>query len=189
MIKPKKRFLLSSYLTILCFVCTVGVIFATIKVVNILILDIKNFPPASGRLIDHDGIRTVLFVFLPVELLLLFFLCRTYEAFGHMKIQEDSILFRHPFRGKRKLLFSEIKYIGIDYGVISGGVKQFWIYFSKVPIPPKYIHNMNRMALSKQTMRIQYRREVFDSLVYYLPKDLSKRLRANYSIIRLYKKE
>lgn len=105
-----------------------------------------------------------------------------------MEIQEEGLLFRSLFRGKRKLLFSEINYIGIDYGVLSG-VKQFWIFFSKEKIPSKYIHNMNQMPLSKQTMRIQYSQRIFDALVYYLPKDLSKRLNAGYSIIRLYKAE
>lgn len=182
MVAPKKTFFMSPYLLFLSLICIVAVTLMTLRVTIPIIAD-------YGYDYGNATVRGVLLVMIIPDLLLFFLLFRTYEAFGHMKIQENAVVFSHPFRGKRKLLFSEIKYVGIDYGVISGGVKQFWIYFSKVPIPPKYVHNMNRMALSKQTMRIQYRREVFESLIYYLPKDLSKRLRANYSIIRLYKKE
>lgn len=180
--KPKKGFVMSPYLVFL------GSLLITVTTIMMMAYVIVPTISEHGlELNNPDG--HALLLLLSFYLFLMITLFAPYEAFGHMKIQEDSLLFRHPFRAKRKLLFSEIKYIGIDFGVISGGMKQFWIYFSKVPIPPKYVHNIPRMALSKQTMRIQYRREVFDSLVYYLPKDLSKRLRANYSIIRLYKKE
>lgn len=164
---------------------------AGMTVTTIVLMAVVFVPTISEHGFDFGNVdvRGAIFFFGFLYLFMWITLIIPYEIFGHMKIQGDAVAFFHPFRGKRKLLFSEIKYIGIDYGVISGGVKQFWIYFSKVPIPPKYVHNMNRMALSKQTMRIQYRREVFESLIYYLPKDLSKRLRANYSIIRLYKKE
>ena len=34
--------------------------------------------------------------------------------------------------------------IGIDYGVLSGGIEQYWMYFSKERIPKKYFHNITR---------------------------------------------
>ena len=64
--------------------------------------------------------------------------------------------------------------------------RQFWIYFSKEKIPPKYIHRINRLKFSKTTMRVQYNKNIFAALVYYTPSDISKRIRKGYSIIRMY---
>lgn len=187
--KPKRKFLMSPYLLFMGSLLMTVVIVVTIKVViiDVCLWELRTYPPASGNILDSGAVKSFLFIILPTELFLAFLLFRTYEAFGCMEIQEDGLLFRSLFRGKRKLQFSEIYHIGIDYGVLSGGVKQFWIFFSKEKIPKKYIHNMNQMPFTKQTMRIQYSRKVFDALVFYLPKDLSKRLNASYSIIRLYK--
>lgn len=178
----KKKFMMSPYL--------IGLGSMLLSVLTVVMMAVVFVPTISEHGLDLNNPEGhAFFLLLALYILMWVALVVPYEAFGYMEIQENAVLFRHPFRGRRKLLFSEIKYIGIDYGVISGGMKQFWIYFSKEPIPRKYLHNMNKMPLSKQTMRIQYRRKVFDALVYYLPKDLSKRLNANYSIIRLYKSE
>lgn len=183
---PKKRFLMSPYLFSLGLILVIAVVGVTIKVVDICFWELRTFPPAGGNILESGAVKSLLFIILPWEFLLAFLLFRTYEVLGYMEIQEDRLLFGSLFRRKREIRYSEIAYIGIDYGVLSGH-KQFWIFFSKEKVPQKYFHNINRMKLSSQTMRIQYSRKVFEALVFYLPKNLSKKLAASYSIIRLNK--
>ena len=83
--------------------------------------------------------------------------------------------------------YDEIKYLGIDYDPSLDGL--FWIYFSKEKLDMKYYHKILKLRSSRRTVVIQYSEEVFRSLVHYLPKPLSKRLEANYSVIRLHEAE
>ena len=119
-----------------------------------------------------------------INLILLF--CLGYEVFGIMRIEDDGLLFRAPFRKRVKMAYSDIKYMGIDYGLLSL-TKQFWIYFGSEPLPMKYRHRINKMKMNGKIMRIQYNQDVFDALVAQMPRDLSKRLGKCYSTIRLYK--
>ena len=108
------------------------------------------------------------------------------EAFGTIIVDENYLILKTPMRRKIKLRFSEINYFGIDYGVYSGG-RHFWIYSSTVPIPKKTIHAIHRLKYSKNTLKIEYSEREFNFLVDNTPPHISKQLRSNYSVIRLYK--
>lgn len=108
-----------------------------------------------------------------------------YEFLGLWRIKEDGICFYSLLRRPRMLLYSQIRYIGIDFGILNG-VRVFWIYFSELPIEEKYRNNIIRKPFKKNSMRISYNKKAFDELVKGLPADLSKRLERSYSVIRLY---
>lgn len=111
----------------------------------------------------------------------------TYEGTGWFHIRDDCLEFHALFHLKRVMRYDEIKYLGIDYDPSLDGL--FWIYFSKEKLDMKYYHKILKLRSSRRTVLIQYNEEVFRSLVHYLPKPLSKRLEANYSVIRLHKAE
>lgn len=128
----------------------------------------------------------VFLAFLYACLLGVFFF-NAYEYCGTVEIREDCLVFKAPFHASIVFCYSEIRDLGIDYGVLSHG-KQFWIYFSKEPIDKKYCHRINRLPFSATAMRIQYSSETFDYLVQEIPsKEIVKKLQRAHSIIKLYK--
>jgi hypothetical protein len=76
-------------------------------------------------------------------------------------------------------------HIGVDYGLLDGR-KQFWMYFSKTPIPAMYYHRINRMKPSRSFMRVQYCKKTYERLVANTPPQISNQLRKCYSTIRLH---
>ena len=115
------------------------------------------------------------------------FVFNGYEYFGTVEIYNNRIIFRTVFRKARTFSYTEINDIGIDYGTVSG-VKQFWIYCSKEKIGNQYTHNITRLPYSNTTMRIQYRKELYDVLLDSISDaDIEKRLRRSYSVIRLFR--
>lgn len=111
-----------------------------------------------------------------------------YEFFGFYCISDDRIKFYSLSRPPRTFFYSDINYVGIDFGVLSG-MRQFWIYFSKTELPYKYHHCINRVRFTKNTMRIQYNKKAYNILLETLPPKLSKQLNNGYSIFRTYHEE
>lgn len=111
-----------------------------------------------------------------------------YEYFGRIEIYPDRVVFRTLFCKPRVFLYSELADIGIDYGFLSLDHRQFWIYFSKVPLDTRYTHNILRLPFSAESMRVQYRRELYDALLDAMPLDrIGKRLARSHSVIQLYR--
>ena len=81
--------------------------------------------------------------------------------------------------------YGDMHHIGIDYGLLDGR-KQFWMYFSKTPIPAMYYHRINRMKPSRSFMRVQYCKKTYERLVANTPPQISNQLRKCYSTIRLH---
>ena len=141
----------------------------------------KNEWPTSDEMI-------VLYMLWGAVIFMFVIFCfQAYEYFGVLRIRDDYLELRALGVFRRRLYFAEIKYIGIDYGDISG-MRQVWIYFSRVPIPMKYYHRMTRLKYTKDTFRVQYNRNTYESLLHYLPPKLSRELGQHYSVIRLHKK-
>lgn len=111
-----------------------------------------------------------------------------YEFFGFCCICDDRIKFYSLARPPRTLFYSDIKYVGIDFGMLSV-TRQFWIYFSKTELPYKYHHRINRVPFTKNTMRVQYNKKTYNILLETLPPKLSKQLNNGYSIFRTYHEE
>lgn len=64
--KPKRKYLMSSYLLVMSSVLIVAVIGATIKVISICLWELETYPPASGNIIDSGAVKSFLFIWLPV---------------------------------------------------------------------------------------------------------------------------
>lgn len=105
--------------------------------------------------------------------------------FGLYKLTPTSISFYAPFRKNIYLSYDAIRYIGVDFGVVSGN-RQFWIYFSMEPIPPKYVHKIHGMPVNRKCMRIQYSDKRFQELLNVLPDKQKKELIKAATILRVY---
>lgn len=182
--KPNCKLRLSKSLDCLVVLFILVLAAANLKMVFIALEDLEAFPPADGNYLG-EGVRLLLPVL--ISSLAVVLLCLTrYECFGAVRIYDDRIELRSFLRQKRVLLFSNIHFLGIGYAVINHS-RQFWIYFSTDRIPGEYLQRMNRLRISGSTIKLQFDPKVFDALLHHLPKDLSKQLRASYSIIRLNK--
>lgn len=132
-----------------------------------------------------------LYVLVALFLILLGILfANSYEYFGTVEILSDRVIFRAPFHRSRSLLYEDLKDVGIDYGIVSPGYRQFWIYLSKETIPHKYFHNILRLPYSPGTMRIQYRADLYRVLLDRMPyQGCGKMLCRSHSVITLFRAE
>lgn len=173
-ISQRKRFLISPY------------VFSLVCVFLVLLL-FGNSLMLYFWISDAQGPFGFFFVLALTLVLILVFVQNGFEYFGTVEIYNNRIIFRTVFRKARTFSYTEINDIGIDYGTVSG-VKQFWIYCSKEKIGNQYTHNITRLPYSNTTMRIQYRKELYDVLLNSISDaDIEKRLRRSYSVIRLFR--
>lgn len=127
-------------------------------------------------------------LFLMLLMVYVYFAIASVQFFSILCIFPDYLELRAPFHRPIQLRYDKIREVCIDYGIVNG-VKQFWICFSRVPIPPQFHHNIVRMALSADMFRIQYSKKAFDVLMKNVPNDMQKRLEKCQSTIRLYQLE
>ena len=95
--------------------------------------------------------------------LLVTLFCTRYQWAAVAEICEDRIVFWALFT-HRTFYYGDMHHICIDYGLLDGR-KQFWMYFSKTPIPAMYYHRINRMKPSRSFMRVQYCKKTYERLV------------------------
>ena len=108
------------------------------------------------------------------------------ESTGFITIKEEKIILRSFLRKPIIIPFESISHIGIDFGIVNFQ-RQYYIYIGKTPLPRKYFHNITQLKINASIIKIAYRDDVFNILVQALPKNISKTLRASYSVIRAYK--
>lgn len=186
----KRRFLISPYIFMLCviaggLIALCGVYVFHNVATGFIVVSHENPVPLWTCI---EGWLVILFLAILFLSFYGFLFGQGYGSFGTMHITNEGLVFKAPFKRTVKMPYKEISFLGIDYGVLSL-TKQFWIYFSREPIPLKYRRRINRMKMNSNTMRIQYRKELFDALVLQLPRDLSKRMDKCYSTIRLHRVE
>ena len=131
--------------------------------------------------------KFILLIVIPIVPILLVVIIDRYEYLGIVKIADD-YLELCALGLTRRLYYQEILHLGIDCDIV-GGKRQFWIYFSRVPIPMEYYHRITRLKYTKNTFRVKYSRKVYESFLHYLPSKLSKELGKQYSVILLYGKD
>ena len=129
----------------------------------------------------------VLLILAITAVLLGIFLHNGYEYFGTVQIRRDGLVFRAFLRKPVILLYDELHEVGIDYGFLSPDHRQFWVYFSKIPVETRYTHNILRLPYSQNAMRIQYRPEVYKALLNAMPEGkVKKQLLRSHSVITLH---
>lgn len=183
--KPRRIFLMSPYLFSL--ICVFGLL---LLFTNGLMLRFC-FSATQGMAfpeIIRSGIFHGVLLILSLTLLLFgIFLRNSYEYFGWVEICSDRLVFHALLHRPRVFLYVDLREIGIDYGQLPPKLKQFWIYFSKDTVDRKYTHNILSLPFSADTMRVQYRRELYDALLAVLPNDrIRKQLSRSHSVIKLH---
>ena len=179
-----KKYLISPYITSLSCVFLLLLIVANVKMFDIW-LDKVGGLSGMKTLITADVFGMLLMPGLTLAAVLV--LSRNgYEFFGSMEICSEWIVFRGVFKKPRVFMYEELKDVGIDYGTLSG-TRQFWIYFSKKIIDKKYTHNILRLPFSPDTMRVQYRKTVYEALIKAVPyKSIGKTLCRSHTVVKLF---
>ncbi|MCI7019198.1 MAG: hypothetical protein MR913_05195 [Clostridiales bacterium] len=183
--KKNIRFITSPYIFVLS---TISLIAVTI-ITSCILIDIMHGILATCKTISaifhhQDFVGIIMFGGLLVLCYVAFFV-PAFQFFSICVIRENCLELRAPFHHSKRLDYSEIQYVGIDYGVLSL-TKQFWIYFSKEPIPMKYYHNIVKMPLSNKMFRIQFSMKTYKLLLENTPLSISKQLEKGWSTIRHY---
>lgn len=104
---------------------------------------------------------------------------------GLYRLKDRGISFYAPLRKSIHVPYDSIRYIGIDFGIVSGS-RQFWIYFSTDPIPAKYVHKIHGMPVNRKCMRVQYSDKRYQELLNVLPDKQKKELIKAATILRVY---
>lgn len=173
------RFLGTPYLFILIVLLLLGCLVAFSCLIVPMSLD--------GTIAQTNTLIGLSVVVIPFLILLVVLFIIRFEWCCFVEIQKERLLFK-AFLTQRSFYYRDMKYVGIDYGVL-GGEKQFWIYFSKNPVAMKYYHNITRLKFKKDCMRVQYSKKVYEKLIRNTPSEVSQKLRNCYSVILLYKLE
>ena len=180
-----KRYRMSPYLFSLSCVFGGLILFTWCLMVKFCVDGTRGMDLAEA--VGTGIFQGVLLISALVLILVGIFLRNGYEYFGTVEICSDRIIFRTLLHKPRVFCYNEIKEIGIDYGFLQFDQKQFWIYFSKVPVDRKYTHNILRLPFCDNTMRVQYRRELYDALREAIADGhIGKQLSRSYSVIQLH---
>ena len=102
--------------------------------------------------------------YLPCILLSFF---NAYNYYGWITFYASHLVLRAPLRKPIRMRYDEIAYIQIDYNTLSVS-RQFWVILGREPMPSQYVHQVHRMPFSENLIRIQYSRQLDQSLRHYL---------------------
>lgn len=111
----------------------------------------------------------------------------SFSFWGKVRFNNTQVVATAPMRKRIKMLYNEIQYIGIDFGVINNS-RQFWIYISKTPIEPRFFRKIHKLPINQNTIRLEYSEKAYNALLSELPLHLRKQLEKGQSIIRIYEK-
>ena len=106
-----------------------------------------------------------------------------HELIAYFKIEENQLALYSPGLKTWRLDLTTCTDIGIDYGTISGGIKQYWFYFSVGHVPKKYFHRINRLKYSKTCIRIAYSDEHYNTILENTSGTVRRKLKNAHSVI------
>ncbi len=110
-----------------------------------------------------------------------------YLFWGKYRLEQDAVVLSAFLRKEIRMAYADIKYIGAGYVVVNGGY-QFWIYISKQPVDISCLKGrINKLPMSAETIKIQYRPEVVKELMCVLPPDLREKLEESEKTIQMVK--
>lgn len=110
---------------------------------------------------------------------------RRYDWLSIVRLHEDKIVLWAMFT-RQSYSYADMKYIGIDYSLVDSR-PEFWIYFSKEPIPMRYCHKIRGHHISKSFLRILYSPRNYELLIQNTPPEISRQIRKCYSTVLAYK--
>ena len=158
---------------------------ATFMVVALLVLSSACI--AYGTILtdvaDAEDIKCTL-IMVSLELLLyLVIILDGHEMTPYYKIENNQLSLYAIGKKTWRINLQDCQDIGIDYGVLSGGIEQYWMYFSKERIPRKYFHNMNRLKYSPTCIKIQFSEEAYQIIYNGSSPDVQRKLKNAHSVI------
>lgn len=123
----------------------------------------------------------------PMVIYFVVFVIEAYLFWGKYRLEQDAVVLRAFLRKEIRMAYADIRYIGSGYIVVNGGY-QFWIYISKQPVDTSCLKGrVNKLPISEETIRIQYRPEVVKELMDVLPPDLREKLEESEKTIQMVK--
>ena len=132
---------------------------------------------------DVEDVKCALFI-IGLELLLyLAIILDGHEMTPYYKIQNNQLSLYAIGKKTWRLDLRDCQDIGIDYGVLSGGIEQYWMYFSKERIPRKYFHNITRLKYSPNCIKIQFSEEAYQIIYNGSSPDVQRKLKNAHSVI------
>lgn len=90
-----------------------------------------------------------------------------YNYYGWITFHADHLVLRAPLRKPIRMRYDEIAYIQIDYNTLSVS-RRFWVIMGREPMPSQYVHRVHHMPFSENLIRVQYSRQLDQSLRHYL---------------------
>ena len=132
---------------------------------------------------DKEDIECALLV-VGLELLLyLAIILDGHEMTSYYKIENNQLSLYAIGKKTWRINLQDCQDIGIDYGVLSGGIEQYWMYFSKERIPRKYFHNITRLKYSPTCIKIQFSEEAYQIIYDGSSPDVQRKLKNAHSVI------
>ena len=132
---------------------------------------------------DVEDVKCALFI-IGLELLLyLAIILDGHEMTPYYKIENNQLSLYAIGKKTWRISLQDCQDIGIDYGVLSGGIEQYWMYFSKERIPRKYFHNMTRLKYSPTCIKIQFSEEAYQIIYDGSSPDVQRKLKNAHSVI------
>lgn len=181
--KKKKYYLMSPFLFIGSML---SIIFSGAGALHAFLSFINNAKKLQCLNFNADGSWLVVVMFF---LFALTIILDGREIISYYRVENGVFYLYSPLLKTWKIDLKECVDIGIDYGVISGGMKQYWFYFSMDPIPKKYFHRINRLKYTKRCMRVQFNDKAYNVILQNSPPEVQRKLRNAYSVIENQRKK
>lgn len=182
----KRKFLVSPYMFILTTLFGLLMTGAGIAIGCMIIPIIIEM--SFSALFNSGWLNAVVILAVIFGTWLIVYYLHAYEYFGVIIVKNSSIALLAPLRKTIEITYSEIRDLGIDYGVLST-TKQFWIFLSKETLSSKYLHQITRCPISSNCIRIQYSKNIYNALLEVLPCNLKKSLCRCSSVVKLHRLE
>lgn len=132
---------------------------------------------------DVEDIKCTLFMISLELLLYLTIILDGHEMTPYYKIENNQLSLYAIGKKTWRISLQDCQDIGIDYGVLSGGIAQYWMYFSKERIPRKYFHNITRLKYSPTCIKIQFSEEAYQIIYDGSSPDVQRKLKNAHSVI------
>ena len=132
---------------------------------------------------DAEDIKcTLIMVSLELLLYLVIFL-DGHELTSYYEIKNNQLSLHAIGKKTWRLDLQDCQDIGIDYSVLSGGIAQYWMYFSKEQIPKRCFHNMTRLRYSPTCIKIQFSEKAYQIIYNGSSPDVQRKLKNAHSVI------
>lgn len=100
-----------------------------------------------------------------------------YKMLGWVTLDDEAISLHAPLRRTLTLRWADIRHAG--FGGSSTEVLTFeWVYLRCEPLPIKYQHRMHRLPCTPESIRFQYRDDLFKAILPHLSKQTRTMLEA-----------